>query len=128
MAWLVKKKTGIFHLGIRFGGEELTRSLKTRSERVAQATLHRVEETIELVERGRLEIPADADVAAFLLSDGKIENRKPAAPKRKPLKLGELFEKYAASLPDNAVGPDSLRIAAVHMRHVARILGASRSR
>jgi len=37
-----------------------------------------VEESIRLVELGRLEIPPDADVASFLLSDGKL-NGKPRA-------------------------------------------------
>ena len=82
MAWLVEKKSGIFHVGFRFGGEEITRSLKTRAERTAQAILHRVEETIDLVERGRLDVPADAEIGSFLLSDGKFSKPKPAPVKR----------------------------------------------
>ena len=92
MAWLVRKNTGIIHLGFRFAGREINRSLKTRSERTAQAVLQRVEETIDLVERGRLELPEDADLATFILSDGKIEKRH-TCPKRQ-ITLGELFIEY----------------------------------
>ena len=119
MPWLVEKKSGIFHIGFRFRGEEITRSLKTRVERTAQAILHRVEETIDLVERGRLEVPTDADVGSFLLSDGKT--CKPTVAPVKRIKAGELFDRYNESLPDDAIAAESLRFAGIHMRHVTLI-------
>lgn len=55
----------------RYNGRSYKRSLHTGSEREARAVLGRIEETIHLIERGRIEMPANADPAAFILSDGK---------------------------------------------------------
>lgn len=106
MAWLVKKKSGIYHLGFRFVGEEIT--LKTRHERTAQAALHRIEETISLIERGRLEIPEEADVGTFMFSDGKIERPVQTCVRSKRLTLGQLFECYSCPYrrPDFVFGRD----------------------
>ena len=76
MPWLVEKKSGIFHIGFRFRGEEITRSLKTRVERTAQAILRRVEETIDLVERGRLEVPLMQTLALFFFRTERPVSRQ----------------------------------------------------
>ncbi|MCP4190066.1 MAG: hypothetical protein GY768_05495 [Planctomycetaceae bacterium] len=122
MAWLIHKKSGIFHIGFRFDGAEITRSLGTRDLRAAESMRHRLEDTIELVQRGRLEISDDVpDVAAFLLSDGKISKERG---KTKRLSVGELFASYSGSLPDNSIAAETLRVAEIHMRHVSKIIGA----
>ena len=79
-----------------------------------------IEENIELVERGRLEVPADADLMTFLVSDGRLASKPKASGQ---LQLGTLFEKYRESLPRDSHAPESLRISKIHMGHVARILG-----
>ena len=56
-----------------------------------------VEENLRLVERGRLEVPAGADLAVFLVTDGKL-NAKPVIDQ--PLTLAEVFERYEAQLPE----------------------------
>ena len=86
---------------------------------------HRLEDTMELVNRGRMEIPEDIpDVAAFLLSDGKISNpRRPA----KRMFVGDLFTQNSVSLPENAITKETLRVAQIHMRYVARIVGEKRN-
>ena len=60
-----------FLIRFRFAGVEYKRSLKTDDEVEAQTIRLRAEETIRLLERGRLELPEECDVAAFILSDGK---------------------------------------------------------
>jgi len=57
-----------FRIRFRYGGESYKRSLKTTDRCEANAILGRVEETIRLLERGRLEIPPDADPGVFILS------------------------------------------------------------
>ncbi len=120
MAWL-EQRAGQYHLAFRLGDQKYKKSLKTSDPDTANARLHRVLENIRLVESGRLTIPERADVGRFLLSDGKL-NGKPQAPKR--LTLGKLFEAYQQSLPKDALEPDTLRIAGVHMRHIVRLLGS----
>jgi hypothetical protein len=67
-----------------FAGLEYKRSLKIKSERQAQSIQGRVEETIRLLESGRLELPAGADLAVFILADGK-QTQKPSA--KRPITL-----------------------------------------
>ena len=73
------------------------------------------------MELGRLEIPPDADVASFLLSDGKL-NGKPQA--SKAVTLGEVFAKYRESLPTDSLEPETIRVAEIHMGHVEEVLGS----
>ena len=46
------------------------RSAKTDDAVEAAGVVSRVEETIRLLERGRLPMPADADPGIFIMSDG----------------------------------------------------------
>ena len=120
MAWLERTVSGHFKVAFRFGGCRFKRSLKTKNERSAQATASRLEENIRLIESGRLTIPDGADVATFLLSDGKL-NSKPQFPK--VMTLGDLFEAYTEGLPTDALEHETLRIAQIHFGHIRRILG-----
>src|SRR2546423_10071620 len=61
-----------YRLGFRFGGKKYQHPLKTSNQREAEGCLGRLEENLRLLERGRLELPPDADLADFLLSDGKV--------------------------------------------------------
>jgi hypothetical protein len=87
-----------FH--IRFAGQAFKRSLKTANLREASAALARVEETPSLLQRGVMELPADADPATFLLSAGKTKQRSQKA--EKVLTLGQLIDSYLKSLPEQA--------------------------
>src|SRR5262245_58903811 len=82
-----------------FGSQEFKRSIKTKDAQTALGIQGRVEETIRLLEQGRLEIPTGADPAVFILSDGK-KNGKSVLPKA--LTLGELIERYRKSLPEGS--------------------------
>lgn len=97
MAYLrYDKSSGIYFIRFRYVGASFNRSLKTRDRREAEAIRGRVDETILLLERGRLEMPAHADPAAFILSDGK-KIGKPEKPKLRT--LADLFQVYEAELP-----------------------------
>ena len=124
MAWLEQEQTGIFQICFRYEGERFKRSAHTKSERKANNLMSRLEENLELLERGRLELPEDADLFKFLMSDGKIDgNKKTTTPK---LKLGELFDTYHASLPPNALANETLRLTKIHMNHIVRVIGPSK--
>ena len=60
----------------------------------AKSALVRLEETMDLLERGRLELPEGADIAAFLLSDGKLAKKPVPMTVEKPLTLVELRDRY----------------------------------
>ncbi len=120
MAWLEQQKSGVYVVCFRYGGARLKRSTKTRSEDKAERIRLQIQENIDLVERGRLEVPAGADLMTFLASDGRLSN-KPLPTGQ--LQLGDLFAKYRESLPRDSHAPESLRISKIHMGHWARILG-----
>ena len=120
MAWLAKSPSGNYHVSFRFVGEKFKKSLGTENERTAQGRLSRLEETISLLESGRLTITERADVATFLLADGKLNGhiRKPTI-----RFLGELFDAYVAQLADGSIEDSTRTTTKIHVKHLKRILG-----
>jgi integrase len=120
--------SGFYRIVFWFGGKQYRRSLKTKDERRAQGICGRVEETISLIQTGRLSVPPEADPGTFILSDGKLEQKPsveaPAAPKAT---IGTLLTVYQSELPDGAKEKNSLRTERIHLRHVARLLGEDTS-
>ncbi len=80
----------------------------------------RLEENLRLVERGRLEVPANADLAVFLVTDGKL-NAKPAL--EQPLTMAEVFERYNAQLPEGAKEASTRYTERIHLEHLKRLIG-----
>jgi hypothetical protein len=103
----------------RLNGAPYKRSLKTTDEKEAHAVVARVSETIRLIERGRLEMPADADPVVFVMSDGKLTS-KVVAPKIRT--LGALFDAYRANLPVGTKEDSTLEAENRHMKHLKRHL------
>ena len=117
-------KSGRYRLRFRYGGTAYKRSLKTKDKRHAELVLARVEETIGLLERGRLELPPDADPGTFILTDGKLRE-KPKAPKVRT--LGDLFRIYRERLPEGAKEPTTLKTEETYIGHLLRHLGTSKA-
>ncbi len=113
--------SGRYRIRFRFAGAEYKRSLKVTTEREAEALLGRVEETILLIERGRLELPVNTDPAEFILSDGKVV-AKPVA--EKPITLAELLERYETQFTDGAKESNTRANERVHFGHLRRLIGA----
>ncbi|MCA9234301.1 MAG: site-specific integrase [Planctomycetales bacterium] len=82
-------------------------------------------ENLRLVESGRLTPPDDADIGAFLLSDGKLNAATPTTPRRKLRTLGQLSTAFVASIPPGALETSTIQGMQTHLRHLRRVLGAS---
>ncbi len=121
MAWL-EKRSDRYRINYRMGGVKQQVSLKTEDEREARASLHRFEENLRLLERGRLELPAGADLGVFLLSDGKL-NHRPVV--EKPLTLKEMLDHYVEKHPEGAKEASTRYTEGIHIDHLARIIGAA---
>ena len=80
-------ESGRYRLRFSYGGQEFKRSIKTKDGKVARGIQGRVEDTIRLLEQGRLEVPRGADTALFIMSDGKLAQRPVAF---RPMTLDEL--------------------------------------
>ncbi|MEO8271676.1 MAG: hypothetical protein ABI557_18280 [Aureliella sp.] len=113
-----------YRIVFRFDGERYSRSLQTRSEKVALGALYRLEDNLRRVELGTLSIPQSTDVADFLLSDGMAGQKDKPAPKRSPIRtLGKLCEAYLASMPEGAIETNTRNCIDIHIRHLHRDLG-----
>lgn len=110
-----------YRLVFRYGGKKYQHALKTDDQKEAEGCLGRLEENLRLLERGRLELPPDAELAVFLLSDGKVNGRPQPAPA--PLTLEELAKKYAEIHSNGAMEANSLETVEMHLRHFRRTLG-----
>ncbi len=124
MAWLEIAPSGVFQIGFRIGERKLKRSLRTNDRKEAEAARSRMDENIRLLERGRLTLPPNADVATFLLSDGKLEERISIP---KPVTLTELFNRYRTELPAGFLEDNSLRTIKIHLKHLERLIGKTLS-
>lgn len=113
---------GRYRIAFRLGGRKFNRTLKTENAREADGVLHRLEENLLLLERGRLSIPPEADPITFLLSDGRLE-QKPVL--TIPLSLKELLDCYRQHLPDGALESNTLYTIGIHCKHLLRILKPS---
>lgn len=118
----LENRTGYFNIVFRFGGRKFTRSLGTRVQREADARLERLEENIRLVECGRLPIPLDADVGAFLLSDGKINQKIKVD---RPTSIADLFQAFFDGLPEGNLEENTIKTTQIHARHLMRLLGGN---
>jgi integrase len=111
--------SGRFRIRFSFGEQEYKRSLKTKEESVARATLGRVEETIRLMEQGRIEIPANIDIGRFILSDGKRHGKIVV---QRVMSLNDVIARYQEALPNGAKEGNTITTEKLHCKHFRRIL------
>jgi integrase len=126
MPWLEEHPTsGHFKICFRWGGRKLKKTVKTNNRQQADAALARFEENLALLERGRIELPPDADIGTFLLSDGKLSKKPSPTPSPPPLTLGELREAYFAVHSNGAMEASSLYTVRIHLGNIMTSLGES---
>src|SRR4051794_312374 len=100
MAWLERDDSGYYFVCFRFGGQRFKRSLGTKVIEDAGAQQQRLDENLRLFRRGRIDIPKEADIVTFLLSDGRRDGTTALA---KKVTLSKLFKLYFDSLPDGSL-------------------------
>ena len=126
MAWLEEHpSSGRFKICFRWGGRKLKKTVKTTDRSAAESALARFEENLQLLERGRLELPPNADIGAFLLSDGKLIGQPVAAPPIQILTLSGLRDAYVGVHSNGAIEKNSLATVCIHLNHILATLGSS---
>jgi hypothetical protein len=88
-------------------------------EREARSCLDRLEGSLRFVDRGLLEIPADADLGRFLVSGGNL-NAQPTL--KSPLTLGELLGRYQAEHTAGMKESSTRSTEKIHIAHLLRII------
>jgi hypothetical protein len=115
-------KSGVYRIHFRYGSKQFLRSLFTDNEKTAMAAKAMVEETVGLMRRGRLTLPADAtydDAASFIMSGGK-QTCKPKLTASKT--LAEVVKAYEDETPDGAKAASTIRTEKIHTAHLLRLL------
>ncbi len=118
------KKSGIYRVHFRCLGRQYLRSLKTKNLREARGSLGRIDETLRLIERGRLEVPIDVDPADFVLSDGKKTSPKQEVVEQR-IRLSELITAYEGGLPEGAKESSTRDGENLHFKHLRRHFGTT---
>jgi integrase len=127
MASIELHKSGVYRIHFRYGTKQVLRSLFTENEKDALAVKAIVEETIGLLRRGRLTLPADStydDAVAFILSGGK-QTHKPSLTVSKT--LAEVAKAYETETPVGAKAATTIRTEKIHIAHLLRLLHGSTS-
>ncbi len=109
--------SGNYRIRFRYGGQPFKRSIKSKDQTEAEGVAARVEETIRLLERGRIEMPAGADPGVFILSDGKLNGKSSAG---RGQTLDGLLAVYRKSLPKGAKAQTTLNTEETHTSHLLR--------
>ena len=108
-----------YRIRFRFAGQEYKRSIKTADPRSAEAARVRIEETIRLIEAGRLQIPEGADPGRFIMSDGRA-TAKPEV--KKILTVEGLIKLYRDGVTPGAKELSTLACEEIHIRHFLKHL------
>lgn len=119
MASLQQQSNGTFHIAFHFGGTKYKRSLKTSNQKQALALKARLEDTVQLVEHGRIELPDTADVPTFMLSDGKKAGKTIC----KEVRLATLFDRYFEAMPKGNLEEGTLYMMKMHRTRLESTLG-----
>jgi integrase len=114
-------RSGNWVIGFVFGGKHFVRSCRTKTETKAHRTKSVVEETLELLNTGRLVMPADADPGVWILSGGKLLE-KPQTNSRPLARLGDVCDAYCKDQLDKA--DTTLVGETTHINHLKRLFGA----
>ncbi len=126
MATLYQNPSGVWLIRFRFAGRQYYRSLETADEDRAKGIKAQVEETLDLLKRGRIALPEGAthdDAGIYILSGGKVLRRPSVAAASKTLK--EVTDAYFADLPEGAKAKTSINTEKIHVGHLLKILKGS---
>ena len=113
-------RSGRYRIIFRFGGKKYHHSLGTTNRQEAEALRDRLRANLHDLANGRAALPSGADLALFLLSDGRITEK---AETRQIMTLGDLSLRYRAAQAAT-LEAGSLNTIAIHLRHIERTLGA----
>jgi integrase len=128
-------KTQRARLFFRYGGRQFNRTIKVQDHREASRACALIEETIQDLERGKLTMSDDADVAAFIVSGGKLTAKPalaspqavasagPTEPHSETASLKSLFAAYTETLTPGTKEASTLYTETIHTNHLVRVLG-----
>ncbi len=119
MAGMRKKGDG-YHCTFRFRGKRYYFAIGNLTEQQAKAKGSEVDETLDLIERGRLTVPDGVSLEDFVAAGGKI----PAVAARpETITVRQLFDHYLTTHGNGTIETSSLKTAKTHLNSIAESLG-----
>jgi integrase len=116
-------RTGNWQIRFYWNGSQHERSCRTKKHPTAQRILVKVEETMELVNTGRITVPKKVDPVAWLLSGGQATfNTFANGPSKEEL-FGQVCDAYTRD--QNHKQDTTLESEATHIQHLKRHLKTS---
>ncbi|WP_152050227.1 tyrosine-type recombinase/integrase [Tautonia marina] len=133
MAWPeFDEKSGYYRICFRYAGKRVKRSktLKITDEGKAHAHCAAIEETMRLLESGRIRVPDGVDPIDFIISGGRLtEASKVATPEEQVVRtLGDLFNTYVEEMQGVKGRESTLETEGYHIAHLSdpALLGSQR--
>ena len=120
----IRRYGSTYHLDFRYLGKRYQRSIETTEETEARRLKAIVEDTLQLLKRGVLQLqqnPSVDELFRFLLSGGKQAAQKQV---RQDATLGELCQAYVDSFSEDEKEPSTLKTEIIHQNHLKRLLGS----
>ena len=119
MAGIVKKADA-YYCRFRFGGKRHYFTLGKITESQARAKAMEIDETLDLIERGRLTVPADIPLRDFVVAGGRVPS---VSVRPETINAGKLFEQYLLVHANGTIEENSLKTAKTHLNQFTVSLG-----
>jgi len=114
-------RSGRARVFFRYNGRQFNRTVKVASERAGLALCETIDQTLTDLERGRLSLPPDVDLPAFLLSGGRlVKTLVKAEPPPMAKTLSDLVELYRAEPPPH-LERSTQRTQEIHFKRLKSI-------
>jgi hypothetical protein len=116
----IRKKGNGYHCTFRFRGRRYYFALGKLPEAQAKAKGAEVDETLDLIERGRLTVPEGIVLEEFVAAGGKVPL---VSARPETVSARQLFDRYLATHANGTVEESSLGTSRSHLNQLADSLG-----
>jgi len=116
----IRKKGDAYYCTFRFQGRRYYFTVGDVSEAQAIAKGTEVDETLGLLERGRLALPEGVLLEAFVAAGGKVPT---VSARPETVTARQLFDRYLDTLSNGTVEESSLSTARTHLNQFAKTIG-----
>lgn len=116
----IRKKGDGWHCTFRFRGKRYYFAIGSVSEGQARAKGIEVDETLDLIERGRLTIPEGTSLEDFVAAGGKAPV---IAVRCETITCKQLFDHYLSTHANGTIEASSLSTARTHLHQITESLG-----
>ena len=114
------KQSGNWLIKFQYDGKSYCRSCRTKSRADASRVKSTVEDTLHLLNTGRLVMPHVPDIGKWIMSGGRVDVVRSSG-KPKIAKFGEICDAYRRDQLDKAESTQDCEL--IHIGHLLRCLG-----